>query len=107
MGEDYLKLAEYKGLSPRRIFLWYEVCNAVLPQLTALAISVAFIFSGAVNGVSFTLEKGERLGLVGESGSGKSTLALSLMAAHKEPARIANGRVLVNGTDILERSPPS
>jgi peptide/nickel transport system ATP-binding protein len=59
----------------------------------------------AVNGVSFTLAKGERLGLVGESGSGKSTLALSLMAAHKEPAQIAGGRVLVNGTDILGRSP--
>ncbi len=48
MGEDYMKLAEYKGLSPRRIFLWYGVRNAVLPQLTPLAICVAFIFSGAV-----------------------------------------------------------
>lgn len=48
MGEDYMKLAEYKGLSPCRIFLWYGVRNAVLPQLTALAISVAFIFSGTV-----------------------------------------------------------
>lgn len=58
----------------------------------------------AVDGVSFELQKGERLGLVGESGSGKSTIALSLMVAHKEPARIESGRILLNGTDMLTLS---
>ncbi|MCZ6539584.1 MAG: ABC transporter ATP-binding protein [Chloroflexi bacterium] len=58
----------------------------------------------AVDGVSFELQKGERLGLVGESGSGKSTIALSLMVAHKEPARLESGRILLNGVDMLTLS---
>jgi peptide/nickel transport system permease protein len=48
MGEDYMKLAEYKGLSDRRIFLRYAVRNAMLPQITGLAIQMAFIVSGSV-----------------------------------------------------------
>ncbi len=57
----------------------------------------------AVDGVSFDLQPGERLGLVGESGSGKSTLALALMRLHKPPARIAGGEVLLEGTgDVLK-----
>ncbi len=57
----------------------------------------------AVDGVSFDLQPGERLGLVGESGSGKSTLALALMRLHKPPARIAGGEVLLKGTgDVLK-----
>ena len=58
----------------------------------------------AVDGVSFELQKGERLGLVGESGSGKSTIALSLMVAHKEPAKIEGGKIFLNGTDMLRLS---
>ena len=48
MGEDYMKLAEYKGLSDKRIFLRYAVRNAMLPQITGLAIQMAFIVSGSV-----------------------------------------------------------
>ena len=47
LGEDYLILAEAKGLKERRIFLWYAVRNAMLPQFTGLAISLGFIVSGA------------------------------------------------------------
>jgi oligopeptide/dipeptide ABC transporter ATP-binding protein len=55
----------------------------------------------AVNGVSFDLQKGERLGLVGESGSGKSTIALALLRMIKPPGKIEGGEVLLNGKSLL------
>lgn len=58
----------------------------------------------AVNGVSFFLRRGERLGLVGESGSGKTTTALSLMRLIQSPAVIEGGEVLLDGKDLLRLS---
>lgn len=58
----------------------------------------------AVNGVSFYLRSGERLGLVGESGSGKTTTALSLMRLLEPPAHIEGGEVWLNGRDLLQLS---
>ncbi len=55
----------------------------------------------AVNNVSFTLEKGETLGLVGESGSGKSTLGFSVIRLVPPPGMIVNGNIRIDGTDIL------
>ena len=59
----------------------------------------------AVNGVSFTLTAGERLGLVGESGSGKTTTALAILQMIKPPGRIAGGSVRLEGRDLLRASP--
>ena len=47
-GEDYMTLAEAKGLKPRRIFLRYAVRNAILPQTTALALALGHVASGVV-----------------------------------------------------------
>lgn len=55
----------------------------------------------AIDNVSFSLEKGEILGLVGESGSGKSTLGFSLIRLVPPPGVITNGRILIEGKDIL------
>jgi oligopeptide/dipeptide ABC transporter ATP-binding protein len=55
----------------------------------------------AVDDVSFEIQAGETLGLVGESGSGKSVTALSLMRLVQPPGRIAAGRVLFKGRDLL------
>jgi peptide/nickel transport system ATP-binding protein len=60
----------------------------------------------AVDGVSFDLLKGERLGLVGESGSGKSTVAMSLMRLIKPPGRIEGGQARLDGVDLLALSEP-
>jgi oligopeptide transport system ATP-binding protein len=57
----------------------------------------------AVNGVSFTLNEGEALGLVGESGCGKSVSALSLMRLiPSPPGKIVGGEVLFDSRDLLK-----
>lgn len=58
----------------------------------------------AVNGVSFSLRKGIRLGLVGESGSGKTTTVLAMMQMIKSPGRVVAGQVLLAGDDLLAMS---
>jgi peptide/nickel transport system ATP-binding protein len=55
----------------------------------------------AVDGISFTLDRGDVLGLVGESGCGKSMTALSLMRLVPPPGRITGGRVLFEERDLL------
>ena len=58
----------------------------------------------AVNGISFSLEKGKVLGIVGESGSGKSVTAYSIMRILVEPGRIKSGEILFEGQDIVKFS---
>ena len=59
----------------------------------------------AVDGVSFSLEKGKTLGIVGESGCGKSVTALSIMGLiPRPPARIVSGSVLFEGRDLTKLS---
>lgn len=55
----------------------------------------------AVDGVSFTLERGEILGLVGESGSGKSVTGFSLIGLLDPPGRIAGGSVMFQGQELV------
>jgi oligopeptide/dipeptide ABC transporter ATP-binding protein len=55
----------------------------------------------AVDGVSFSLDRGEILGLVGESGCGKSVSSLSVMRLVDRPGRIVSGEILFEGRDLL------
>lgn len=59
----------------------------------------------AVDGISFSLDKEETLGLVGESGCGKTMTGLSIMRLVPQPAgRIVGGQVLFKGDDLLRKS---
>jgi peptide/nickel transport system ATP-binding protein len=58
----------------------------------------------AVDGVSFTLGRGEVLGIVGESGSGKSVTAMTLMRLIRDPNAVFSGQVLFNGRDLMQLS---
>jgi oligopeptide/dipeptide ABC transporter ATP-binding protein len=59
----------------------------------------------AVDGVSFTVKKGEVIGFVGESGSGKSVTSLSIMRLVPQPAgRIVSGEILFHNENLLNKS---
>ena len=59
----------------------------------------------AVNGISFTLEKGKTIGLVGETGAGKTTTALSIMRLlPKDVGKIYQGSIRFEGTEITKAS---
>ncbi len=55
----------------------------------------------AVDGVTFDLRAGSKMGLVGESGSGKSTMALGLMRMIKPPGKIEGGQMILDGVDLV------
>lgn len=58
----------------------------------------------AVNGVSFSMNKGEIVGVVGESGSGKSVTAFSILRLVSYPGKIVEGKILFNEIDLLQIS---
>lgn len=54
----------------------------------------------AINGVSFTLDRGEKLGIVGESGAGKSVTGFAVINLISKPGFISGGRIRFNGEEI-------
>jgi peptide/nickel transport system ATP-binding protein len=59
----------------------------------------------AVDGVSFTVEKGKTLGIVGESGCGKSATCLTIMGLHNRRNTSSSGQAVFKGEDLLQLSP--
>jgi oligopeptide transport system ATP-binding protein len=60
----------------------------------------------AVNGISYSMEQGDTLGLVGESGCGKSVSTMAMLRLIPEPpGKITGGRVLFEGRDLLKIKP--
>jgi peptide/nickel transport system ATP-binding protein len=60
----------------------------------------------AVDGATFSVRRGETLGIVGESGSGKSMMCLSILRLVPEPGgRIVGGAIVFDGEDLLAKSP--
>ena len=56
----------------------------------------------AVRNASFSIEKGDSLGVVGESGSGKSTLANALLRLHNEKSTLISGAAEFEGKDLIK-----
>ncbi len=76
------------------------------PLLCVENLSVAFGEGPrAVEGVSFSVARGETVALVGESGSGKSVTALSVLRLLPGNARHPTGRILFDGVDVLKMTP--
>ncbi|MCK8463436.1 ABC transporter ATP-binding protein [Aliiroseovarius sp. S1339] len=58
----------------------------------------------ALNGISFDVAKGERLGIVGESGAGKSITGFALMKLISRPGYVDRGEILLDGEDVVKMS---
>jgi peptide/nickel transport system ATP-binding protein len=69
-------------------------------------LRIELVGSGAdiVDDVSFSIDRGEVLGLVGESGSGKTTIGTAFLGHARKGARIARGEITIDGTDVLKLS---
>lgn len=76
-------------LDIRDLHVWYRVYGDTLKVL---------------NGVNFTVEMGERVGLVGETGCGKTTTMKAVVRILPKLARIPRGEILVHGQDVLKMS---
>lgn len=79
--------------------------NTIRPLLEVEQLQTHFLTDKgavkAVNGVSFTLERGERMAIVGESGSGKSAMAMSLVQLLAYPGQVVGGSVRIEGTELV------
>jgi oligopeptide/dipeptide ABC transporter ATP-binding protein len=80
--------------------------SATAPQLEISGLSVSYGTPArpmlAVDDVSLTVGRGERVGLVGESGSGKSSVAFAVTRLLRPPGRVVQGQARFAGTDLLQ-----
>jgi len=78
------------------------------PTLAVEGLSTHFFTKAgvvkAVEDVSFSIDKGEVLGLVGESGSGKTVTGFSVLGLVDHPGRTVAGKILFKGDDLLRKN---
>ena len=74
------------------------------PLLKAEHLTICYEETEIVKDVSFSLQKGEVLGIVGESGSGKSTLIRAIMGLLGESGQVTGGAILYQGKDLTQMS---
>ena len=89
-----------------------ENCMAKTPLLDVRDLHVQFKTQdgivNAVNKVSFSVDRGETLGIVGESGSGKSVTSLSIMRLiPSPPGKIVGGQIMFDGENLVDYSEAS
>ena len=58
----------------------------------------------AVDGITYTLNENEVMGIVGESGSGKSVEAYAIMGLNQNPGKVIGGSITFDGKDVLSFS---
>src|SRR5207247_2537911 len=104
MNEDYVRTARAKGAPERQVLVQHVLRNALLPVVTMLGMDIGV--AKAVDGVSFSIEKGETLGIVGESGSGKSVTCLTIMGLNPPRNTVSSGEAVLKGDlDLLGAKP--
>jgi peptide/nickel transport system ATP-binding protein len=85
------------------------VSSAPAPTLEVRDLNTYFFTKGgiakAVDGVSFSVERGKVMGLVGESGSGKTVTGFSILGLVDEPGRVVGGEILYHGENLVTASP--
>ncbi|GAA4871384.1 ABC transporter ATP-binding protein [Pseudonocardia benzenivorans] len=102
MGEDVLAGAPESGPAPRP-------SGSGRPFLDVRDLRVHFPTDDgvvkAVDGLSFSVERGKRLGIVGESGSGKSVTSLSIMGLHKRGSARISGEIWLGDDELVAADP--
>ncbi len=82
--------------------------SETMPTLQVEDLKTHFFTKGgiakAVDGVSFSIQKGEVMGLVGESGSGKTVTGFSIIGLVDPPGEVVSGRILYKGEDLVTAS---
>ena len=107
-GKEYIEAAMGLALPPARIVFRHLLPNCLPPVIViatvqvAAAIALEATLSYLGIGVPITEPS---LGLVGESGCGKSVTAFSIMGLVDPPGRVAAGRILLGGRDLLTLAP--
>jgi peptide/nickel transport system ATP-binding protein len=102
MAEDVLAGAPESGPAPRP-------SGSGRPFLDVRDLRVHFPTDDgvvkAVDGLSFSVERGKRLGIVGESGSGKSVTSLSIMGLHKRGSARITGEIWLGDDELVAADP--